>query len=134
MRLTIAAMLLLSASAWGQTLNTLEYRGSRDFDLDQDWLVITDSVVWRVASVDNVGDSTCVHDWVEGRRTSANPGRGCLVDHRGFHCDWGDGIQPRICRKCLRKETMRENWYQHRPPPPSKTEYEILSDSLRRTK
>ncbi len=72
------------------------------------------------------------HDWVYSEEWGAREGLGCLVNHNGLHCDWTDKMRHRICRKCLRKETQREYWYQHRdePPEPPKTEYEQLEERL----
>lgn len=90
---------------------------------------VTDSTVWHITSIDLVGDSACAHDWVEGDFTTAHPGWGCLVDHHGGHCSWTDAVKSRICRKCQRKETLRESTYEHWIDAP-RTEYEILKEKM----
>ena len=97
--------------------------------------VVTDSVIWRTISVDslNLGNINCVHQWVYSRTRLAMLGVGYGVFHNGFHCSYNDRIRDRICKLCLRKETQRESWYQHREEPP-KTEYEILKEKLKKAK
>ena len=97
--------------------------------------VVTDSIIWKLQTVDNIGDSSCQHQWVyEGNRKDGMNvviGR-CAVYHNGFHCSYDDRIRGQICKNCLRKETWREQWYQHRDiPPKSKSEYEILNEKLK---
>jgi len=89
--------------------------------------VVTDSIVWITIQVLNVGDVNCKHRWVYSKEVKTS-NIGCLVDHKGFHCNWNDMEKYRICKICLRKEHQREKWYQHKNYP-KKTEYEVL-DSL----
>ncbi len=94
--------------------------------------VVTDSVVWRTVRVDslNLGRAKCEHDWVYSEAWRAGGNTMCGVLHNGFHCDYDDMMRNRICKKCLRKETQREFWYQHREKPPQ-TEYEKLEKKLK---
>jgi hypothetical protein len=92
--------------------------------------IVTDSVVWRVTDTLRIGDPSCNHIWIDGV-ASRSGSWGCLVDHNGWHCGWDDQTKSRICSKCLRKEQLREFWYQHSVTPP-KTPYEMLQDSIDR--
>jgi hypothetical protein len=40
-------------------------------------------------------------------------------------------IKSRICRKCLRKETLREQWYEHRTEP-EKTDFDRLDERIKK--
>lgn len=93
--------------------------------------VVTDSVVWRTVSVDslNTGKKNCKHDWVYSDTWRAGGNMQCCVLHHGEHCDYDDLMRNRICRVCLRKETQREFWYQHRAEPPE-SEYGKLENRL----
>ena len=103
-----------------------------NFNLGFENNVVTDSIVWKIVEIDtaNLGNELCNHDWVYSKTRYAKPFSGCLVMHHGFHCDYNDKVRDRICRKCMRKETEREFWYQHRVTP-DKTEYELLEEKLR---
>jgi len=96
--------------------------------------VVTDSVVWNIVAVDsaNLGDSTCVHEWEYSKVSNYGSDNmiSCAVYHAGFHCGWNDGQKTRICARCLRKEDMRETWYQHRYTPPP-TKYDSLNARLK---
>jgi hypothetical protein len=129
--LILAVMLVLATTAFGQVqLDSSYWSWNNQSSLSD---VVTDSVVWYLWKVDNVGDTLCSHEWIKGEETIAGPGYGCLVNHYGFHCDYDDGVYSRICHKCLRKETWREQWYQHRPITP-KTEYEKLDEMIKKEK
>ncbi len=93
--------------------------------------VVTDSVVWRTVKIDslNLGKESCKHKWVYSKGWRAGGSRFCGVNHDGFHCECDDMMRDRICKKCLRKETQRELWYQHANKPPE-TEYEKLEKKL----
>ncbi len=116
----ILFILLFAACAWGQ-----EIFPSPAWETN----IITDSIVWRITDVVLPGDSLCNHDWLEGEFSTAKPGYSCLVYHNGTHCSYNDKVKSRICRKCHRKERLREQWYEHREEPP-KTEYEKLNEEL----
>lgn len=92
--------------------------------------VVTDSVVWKTVGVDSVhvGDANCEHEWVNSKLWHVMH-TGCDVLHYGFHCSLDDAMRHRICKKCLRKETQREQWYQHRSEH-VETEYEKLEKRL----
>ena len=91
--------------------------------------IITDSISWYLYEVQYPGDSLCQHEYIEGVKYMFK-GFGCCVYHNGFHCDWTDMMLPKICKKCLRKEIWRENWYQHQQNPPE-TEYQKLEKKLK---
>lgn len=91
-------------------------------------VVVTDSIVWRSTDTLNVGDENCNHEWVFSDEERAGGSNFCLVNHNGWHCSYDDKVRYGICKKCLRKERFREQWYQSIFVPP-KTEYEVL-DSL----
>jgi len=121
--------------------------------------VVTDTIIW-VSTVDslNLGDGSCgvelsrshigyangfwisyglwhetvyTHEWIYSEPWYAGSWQTCLVGHNGFHCDLRDKMRNRICRKCLRKETQREKWIQHRYVP-EKSEYELLEEKMNR--
>lgn len=94
---------------------------------------VKDSTGWRVAEVINEGDTDCVHEWIEGNFSTAKPGVGCLVYHNGGHCSYDDRVKDRICKKCLRKEHLREDYYEHFEPNPE-TEFEKLEKRLQKKK
>ena len=91
--------------------------------------VATDSVVWKLETVNRLGDSTCAHKWVKGKTYRAGGVWGCTVLHAGLHCSYDDQARPQVCRTCGRNETWREQWYQHVVVRP-KTEYEVIEDSV----
>lgn len=117
MKRIIFSILLLSCFCYGEDV-------MKFFDFGY---VITDSVIWRTVEVDsnNLGVDTCKHKWVYSETWRAGGDRGCLVLHYGFHCSWDDRMRNKICKKCHRKETQREFWYQHRAEH-VETEYEKL--------
>jgi hypothetical protein len=91
--------------------------------------VVTDSIIWYETSTARIGDTLCKHNWVYGNNTTASPMYGCLVLHHGFHCSYDDGIRDKVCKKCGRLVTEREQWYQHRQPPP-KSEFQITNEKF----
>ena len=123
MRTIICFLILLVAEARAQEPSWLQSWNLKFYN------IVTDSVVWRCERVENIGDTSCAHEWIIDDRTTRRPGVSCLVDHNGGHCSWDDAIEHRICRKCLRKEVWGESWYQHWVTPP-KSEYEKLDSVL----
>ena len=94
--------------------------------------VVTDSTVWRTVAIDslNLGKPDCNHDWKYSKARRFGGNLGCLVNHNGSHCDWDDMVRERICKLCLRWESQREVWYQHRKQP-EKTEFDSLLGKLK---
>jgi len=101
---------------------------AQSFDLNNLYsgTVITDSVIWRMIQVKNIGDTTCKHEWVYADSYRFGGNAGCLVMHGGFPCDGDDQIQWRICKKCKRHELRSEFWYQHKEKKPE-TEVDTAS-------
>ena len=95
--------------------------------------VITDSIIWRTTEIDslNLGKENCDHVWIYSKDQQSNKMTSCAVNHMGFHCSWDDAWRNRICSQCLRKETQREHWYQHRKKY-IKTEYDKLEKLLKK--
>ena len=133
----IIAILLCAGSLMGQIvpLDSITFYPFWGSGYSNGEPVITDSVVWRTVSIDslNLGKEDCNHIWIVGAGRYPNNTVGCLVDHNGFHCDWDDALRDRICCQCLRKETQREFWYQHRKKH-IETEYEKLEKKLKEKK
>lgn len=102
-------------------------------DLPASERIITDSLVWKIVGVDllNTGDESCNHIWVYSDVTNIG-NLNCKVFHAGWHCYWDSKRKSRICSKCLRKEYMREYWYQHKHKEPI-TEYDMLNSMLKRS-
>ena len=78
--------------------------------------VIVDSIVWKTVAVDSLhlGKNDCNHIWTYSKEWRAGGNKGCLVSHNGSHCSRDDRMRDRICSHCMRKETQREFWYEHR--------------------
>jgi len=93
--------------------------------------VITDSIIWKIVKIDsdNLGSKNCNHKWKYSKEWKADYSF-CDVLHYGEHCSYDDKIRNRICEKCLRHETQKEQWYQHREEKPL-SEYDKLEKKLK---
>jgi len=108
---------------------SIGYAQEYNFGQRQDGYYVKDSTKWIITDTLNVGDEKCNHDWEEGEFSTAGAGRGCLVYHNGGHCSYDDKVKSRICKKCLRKEKLREEYYEHFQTNPE-TEFERLEKKI----
>lgn len=114
---------------------------------------VTDSIKWVVMDTTFKGNLKCEHEWVysepkmQGNRFGAYVfdkhtinvvcARGAHYangkwDESPFHsldehCQYEEREREKICRKCLRSEIEREQWYQRFIEPP-KSEFELLKE------
>jgi len=98
-----------------------------------DWEVPEYDITWQIVRVDsnNLGSENCKHAWEYSKEWRAGGNLGCGVYHAGRHCSYDDAMRDRICSKCLRHETQRENWVEKEKPPRKLTPYEKLEEKLR---
>mgnify|MGYP000933773444 CR=1 FL=1 len=104
----------------------------------QDFGWITDSIKWIVTDTTFEGDCKCRHNWVFD---AEKPGSidiyfifgfeviDCIrFNPDGKHCnEHQSATREKICRKCLRSEIDREQWFQRFVASP-KSEFELLKD------
>jgi len=84
-------------------------------------------IEWYLYRVENIGDTTCHHEWVTKDLTRKLPCM-CAIPHGIEGCPRNWRKEGKICIHCLRKEI----WQEHRKAiPRPKSEYDRLDQMIK---